>query len=334
MSNERWAPGTEPGKRAGREAGEAPPRTVMLLGVPLHDVTCNEVLDRMSRSLSDGRGGWILTPNLAILQRLVQSSEYRSLCDRATLRVPDGMPLIWASRLRGTPLRERVAGSDMIWHVCERAAAEGWSVYLLGGNPGAADAAAKRLAECYPGLRIAGTDCPPFGFESDEAYMAALRERLREAAPDICFVALSGDKQDRLINILRDDLPRTWFLGIGITFSFVCGEVRRAPRWMQKTGLEWAHRLVQEPRRLARRYLVDGVPFAGRLLLTSSWERIGATGNIPGGVPGREAERAHVRRERARYERIIIRDAERPGRDTMSDDVDAEMRIAVNPGRR
>lgn len=251
---------------------DVPPRSVNLLGVPLHDVTRDEVLQRMSAALAGGRGGWVLTPNLAILQRLVDSGEYRALCEGATLRVPDGMPLIWASRLRRTPLRERVAGSDMIWSICERAAAEGWSVFLLGGNPGAADAAARRLGDCYPGLRIAGTVCPPMGFEKDSAYVAWLCRHVREAAPDICFVALSGDKQDRLISLLRQQMPRTWFLGIGITFSFVCGEVRRAPLWMQRMGMEWMHRLAQEPRRLARRYLVDGIPFAGRLLVRSTWE--------------------------------------------------------------
>jgi N-acetylglucosaminyldiphosphoundecaprenol N-acetyl-beta-D-mannosaminyltransferase len=250
---------------------EQPP-IVSLLGVPLHNVTAEEVLERMSSSLARHRGGWILTPNLTILQRLVASAEYRALCAAATLRLPDGMPLVWASRLRGTPLRERVAGSDMIWRVSQVAARNGWSLYFLGGNPGAAEAAARTLMRHYPGFRIAGTECPPMGFERDLQYMAELRERLRAAAPDVCFVALSGEKQDRVIRELMEQSPQTWFMGIGISFSFVSGEIRRAPVWLQRLGMEWLHRLCQEPRRLGRRYLVDGIPFAMRLLLAATWE--------------------------------------------------------------
>jgi N-acetylglucosaminyldiphosphoundecaprenol N-acetyl-beta-D-mannosaminyltransferase len=247
-------------------------RSVHLMGVPLHDVTAEEVVEHVALAKARGEGGWILTPNLTILQRLVADREYRELCDSASLRLPDGMPLVWASRLRRTPLRERVAGSDMIWRICERAAREGWTVFFLGGNPGAAQAAARHLAACYPGLRIAGTACPPIGFEKDPQYMDDLRMRVRAAAPDVCFVALSGEKQDRLIRQLMPEAPGAWFMGIGISFSFVSGEIRRAPRFLQRIGLEWAHRLVQEPRRLARRYLVDGIPFAGRLLLRAAWE--------------------------------------------------------------
>jgi N-acetylglucosaminyldiphosphoundecaprenol N-acetyl-beta-D-mannosaminyltransferase len=265
------------------------PRTVNLLGVPVHDVTSREVLARVAAALEERRGGWIITPNLTILQRLVSNPEYRELCQAANLRLADGMPLIWASRLRGTPLRERVAGSDMIWRLCEEAANRNWTVYFLGGNPGSAEAAAERLRSHYPRLRVAGTECPPMGFEKDEAYMAALRERIQSAAPDVCFVALSGEKQDRVIRTLLEDSPRTWFMGIGISFSFVSGEIRRAPVWLQRAGLEWAHRLMQEPRRLARRYLIDGLPFASRLLMTSLWEGLCSrrdAAHLPHGEPG------------------------------------------------
>jgi N-acetylglucosaminyldiphosphoundecaprenol N-acetyl-beta-D-mannosaminyltransferase len=283
---------------AGNAADAGGPGVVTLLGVPLHDITGDEVLEQMGRAIAGRRGGWLLTPNLAILQRLVSDGDYRTMCEGATLRVADGMPLVWASRLQRTPLRERVAGSDMIWRVCERAASKGWSVFFLGGNPRAADAAAARLEACYPGLKVAGTECPPMGFEKDAAYMKDLLARIRGSAPDVCFVALSGEKQDRLISELMKESPRTWFLGIGISFSFVSGEIRRAPQWVQRCGLEWAHRLSQEPRRLAKRYLVDGIPFAGRLLISSAWE--GVAGDRRAGAPGRHEE--HRSRERRRAE--------------------------------
>lgn len=241
------------------------PRQVRLLGVPLDNVTPQETLDLVFGALRQGRGGWVLTPNLDILRRLLTDPSYRELTAPATLRLADGMPLVWASRVQGQPLRGRVAGSDLIWTVCARAAREGRSVYFLGGNPGAAEAAAAKLSELNPGLRVSGTECPPLGFERDPTYLAGMRERLRAAAPDICLVALSAPKQDMVIRSMVGEFPQVWFMGIGISFSFVSGEVRRAPVWMRKTGLEWMHRLVQEPRRLARRYLLDGMPFAARL---------------------------------------------------------------------
>jgi N-acetylglucosaminyldiphosphoundecaprenol N-acetyl-beta-D-mannosaminyltransferase len=257
---------------------------VSILGVPLDNVSSQESLDLIFWSLDHGRGGWVLTPNLDILRRLIKDPGYRSMTEEATLRVADGMPLIWASRLQGTPLKARVAGSDLIWSICERAAEEGRSVFFLGGNPGAADDAAAKLAGRYRGLHVAGTACPPLGYERDEAYRKVLIQKLRAAAPDICFVALSTPKQDRLIRELLPMFPRTWFLGIGISFSFVSGEVKRAPAWMRRSGLEWVHRLVQEPRRLGRRYLVDGVPFGMRLLASAAAARLGGRLGAHGGV--------------------------------------------------
>lgn len=247
-------------------APPASPPTIDLCGVPLHALTLAGAADHIIAALNAGRGGWVVTPNLDILRRLVKDRGFADLCARATLRLADGMPLVWASRLQRTPLPERVAGSDLIWTLTARAAAAGRSVYFLGGNPGAADGAARELRRRHPGLRIAGVESPPLGFESCGPYMDGLRRRLAAASPDIVYVALGSPKQERVIDILRADLPRAWFLGIGISFSFVTGEVRRAPRLMRRLGLEWAHRLAQEPRRLAKRYLVDGLPFAAVLI--------------------------------------------------------------------
>jgi N-acetylglucosaminyldiphosphoundecaprenol N-acetyl-beta-D-mannosaminyltransferase len=265
-------------------APQSAPRQVRLLGIPLDNLTAEETLDRIFTDLQDGRGGWVVTPNLDILRQLVRNQEFRQITATATLRVPDGMPLIWASRFQGTPLKARVAGSDLIWSICARAAREGRSVFFLGGNPGAAELASVKLSELSPGLRIAGIECPPLGFEKDPSYMAGLRERLTATRPDVCLVALSTPKQDRLIRDLLPLLPATWFLGIGISFSFVAGEVKRAPRWMQRIGAEWLHRLVQEPRRLGKRYLVDGLPFALRLLSSSCLSRRSARLHADGGT--------------------------------------------------
>ena len=269
-------------RRSGRSSRSTSRRVVHcpevhLSGVRLHAITEAQVNEHIIGSLEAGRGGWVVTPNLDHLRRLRTQDTFAELCTGASLCVADGMPLVWACAIQGTPLPERVAGSNLISSLSARAAEVNRSVFMLGGDPGTAEAAAEELQTRHPALRIAGTFCPPLGFERDEVMMAQITQRLVEAAPDIVFVALGSPKQERLIETLRERLPSSWWLGIGISFSFVCGDVKRAPIWIQRLGLEWTHRLAQEPRRLARRYLVDGLPFAARLLASSALQRRHAT---------------------------------------------------------
>ena len=239
---------------------------VELRGIGIHAVSQVECVDYVLDELDRGRGGWVVTPNLDHLLRTTHDAEFRELYSEATLRVVDGQVLVWALTLQRTPVPERVAGSDLISLLSEGAAARKRSVFLLGGNPGTARKAAEVLQARYPGLIVAGTECPPMGFDKDALAMARLSRRVHAAKPDIVFVALGSPKQELVIRHLRHDRPEAWWLGVGISFSFLAGEVQRAPRWMQRCGLEWLHRVLQEPGRLFRRYFVDGLPFALRLL--------------------------------------------------------------------
>jgi N-acetylglucosaminyldiphosphoundecaprenol N-acetyl-beta-D-mannosaminyltransferase len=184
------------------------------------------------------------------------------------------MPLIWASKLQGTPLPERVAGSNLISSLSAAAAERGRGIYLLGGATGTAEAAADVLSQRYPKLRVCGTCCPTIDFEDGADGVAAVTENLRQAKPDIVYVALGSPKQEVLIDRLRDQLPGAWWLGVGNSFSFLCGHVHRAPLGVQRAGFEWLHRLIQEPRRLGRRYLIDGCPFAVKLLVGAAIQRL------------------------------------------------------------
>ncbi|MBA2350068.1 MAG: WecB/TagA/CpsF family glycosyltransferase [Solirubrobacterales bacterium] len=240
---------------------------VELMGLRFDALTDQQAIAHVLRGVESGRGGWVCTANLEILRRYHDERGLRALVDGASLVLADGLPVVWASRLAGTPLPERVAGSGLLWTLPERAAEEGRSVFLLGGNPGAAEATAVRLLERYPALRVAGTHCPPFGFEKDPRELTRISAALAAGAPDIVFVALGFPKQERLIDALRREHPAAWFIPCGIAFSYVSGEVRQAPLLMQRMGLEWLLRLVQEPRRLVRRYLVNGLPFAVRLAI-------------------------------------------------------------------
>ncbi len=275
-------PGSPPPSRCGLclmgmpgegEGGSRCASPVRLMNMDFCPVTQRECVDVVVRGLQSGRGGWVITANLDHLRRGGEDGAYADAAAEADLVVADGMPLIWASRLQGTPLPERMAGSDLIWLLSAAMAAEGRSVFLLGGDPGTADGTAEVLRARYPGLRIAGTACPQPGFERDERAVAELTGLLVSVRPDLVFVALGCPKQEYLIRSLRSCLPQAWWMGVGISFGFVCGDVRRAPRWMQRLGLEWVHRLGQEPGRLARRYLLDGIPFAVMLLLRSAFGR-------------------------------------------------------------
>ena len=247
---------------------------INLLNADLHAISEADTVQIVIDELAAGRDGSILTMNLDHLRRYNRDAYCRDLYARSTLHVADGMPLVWASRVQGTPLPERVTGSNLIWSLSEGAAENGRSVFLLGGEPGTAQEAAKILQKTYPKLKVAGTFCPDYGFEQSEDDMTAMTEAILSAQPDIVYVALGTPKQDKLIEILRDYRPACWWVGVGISFSFVCGTVVRAPVWMQRTGLEWVHRMWQEPGRLAHRYLVNGLPYFMRLLAHTAGMRI------------------------------------------------------------
>lgn len=252
----------------------AQPQTVDLLGLPLARLDSAQLLDHLFGGLASGRGGWVITANLDFLRRFCRDPAMRELYGRADVVVADGMPLVWASRLQGDVLLERVAGSSVCWDIAERAAAEGRSLYLLGGDPGAAGAAGAVLTQRFPGLTICGHGSPMFASPPTVDQLAPVREALRRTKPDVLLVGLGSPKQEQLIEALRHEFPGTWMIGVGISFSFIAGMVQRAPEWMQRSGLEWVHRLAQEPRRLARRYLVDDIPFAAELFTRAVGTRL------------------------------------------------------------
>ncbi|MDH5675450.1 MAG: WecB/TagA/CpsF family glycosyltransferase [Myxococcales bacterium] len=248
--------------------------SISLLGMPIARVGLHVLLDHIFRELAAGKGGWLITANLDFLRRHAQQPEMRALYADADVIVADGMPLVWAARLQGDPLPERVAGSSMILPLAERAAAEGRRLYLLGGATDAASEAAGVLVERFPGLQVVGTSAPYVSNPPTADDIAAARGELQRCRPDIVLVGLGSPKQEQLIRALRGHFPGAWMVGVGISFSFIAGHVRRAPSWMRRTGLEWTHRLAQEPQRLARRYLVEDAPFAVELLLKSAVHRL------------------------------------------------------------
>lgn len=260
------------------------PPTLNLMGLSVHKVSRAGVVAYVKGSVAAGRGGWIITPNLDHLRRVVKDPSQAAMYQGCDLCVADGMPLVWGSRILGEPLEGRVAGSDLIWDLSESAARIGLPVIMLGGDPGAAEGAAEVLTKKYPGLQVAGMISPPKGFENDPKQMDEIHKVLGSAPRALVYVALGSPKQEHLAEQLRREFPSHWWIGIGISLGFVSGQVERAPRWVQRIGAEWLHRMSQEPGRLARRYLVHGIPFALRFLAWCCTRRL----------TGRKATKPHT----------------------------------------
>lgn len=253
-----------------RQGDRVPPADrVRVAGFDFPLLTEAQVVAYIVSESTRGHGGWVATPNMDICRQSSANPAKRSLLRSATLIVPDGMPLVWAARLAGTPLPQRVSGSSLIDTLSSAAARANLSIYLLGGASGVPQKAAHALIRRHAGLRVVGADAPPLGFDRSAAEASAIHARLRAAGPDIVFVGLGFPKQEHLISKLAVAFPGMWFVACGAAIPFAAGTMSRAPAWMQVTGLEWLFRLLKEPRRLCRRYLVDDAPYALTLLAGS-----------------------------------------------------------------
>jgi N-acetylglucosaminyldiphosphoundecaprenol N-acetyl-beta-D-mannosaminyltransferase len=246
-------------------AGPTVPQNVRVLGMPLDPVRLADVAATVAAGLQSRRGGAIVTPNVEILRQYRRSLELRRVLERVDLRVADGTPVVWASRLQGTPVPERITGTAIIWALAAVAAAHDAAVFVAGGQADVAARAAERLRAEHPTLRVSSRACYVRPDRAISLEVAALVATLVADAPDIVFIGLPLASQVHLIETLREGMPNTWFVGVGSAFDFVNGDRTRAPLWVQRAGLEWLHRLGQQPW-LWRRYLVDGLPFAAYLL--------------------------------------------------------------------
>jgi N-acetylglucosaminyldiphosphoundecaprenol N-acetyl-beta-D-mannosaminyltransferase len=227
--------------------------TALVWGLPLARMTRPEAADAVMKLIEAGRPSFFITANAHYAMLTAERPELRAINDRAAFVLADGAPMVWASRRGPTPLPERVAGSDLIYDLCERAARLGRGVYLLGGAEGIAIEAGRKLQTLYPGLRVVGTSCPPPGSLVGEGCRRIIDE-VRAARPDLLLVAFGQPKGELWINEHLDELGVPVCAQVGATLDFVAGRVRRAPLFFQKTGLEWAYRIYTDPARLAPRY--------------------------------------------------------------------------------
>jgi N-acetylglucosaminyldiphosphoundecaprenol N-acetyl-beta-D-mannosaminyltransferase len=227
-------------------------QSVSILGVRVDDVTYDEALAHVQHCVASGGAHQIATVNVEFIMAARHDLPFRRVLEQASLCVPDGTGVLWAARRQGTPLRERVAGVDLVERIAERGSERGWRIFFLGAAPGVAERAAKLLAERYPGLKIAGCYAGSPRPEEEDAILS----QVQAAQPDVLFVAYGAPRQDLWIarNQARSGVPVA--IGVGGSFDFIIGEVRRAPQWVQRAGLEWLHRLAREPWRLRRQMAI------------------------------------------------------------------------------
>jgi N-acetylglucosaminyldiphosphoundecaprenol N-acetyl-beta-D-mannosaminyltransferase len=253
------------------------PARVFFGATPVDAATLEEAAQWLLRQMLARQHGartaplLVMGPNASLVALAAKNHGFARALNGAALCLPDGMSVVWGAKLLGARIPERVPGGEFMERVCALCAQSGLTVYFLGGLPGAAEMAAAALTARYPGLQVAGTDCPPLGFETDEAENEAVRRRIIEARPDFLCVALGAPRQEIWMLDECTDLPIGAALSVGAALDTQAGLRRRAPVWTHNIGVEWLYRFAMEPRRLWRRYLIGNLEFAAVTL--NAWNR-------------------------------------------------------------
>ncbi len=232
-------------------------------GLVVDVVNMAGALDAIDALVAAKAGGTVFTPNVDHVVQVEHDPRFRAAYDDVSLSLVDGMPLMWAARLLKTPLPEKVSGSDLILPLMRRAAERGHRVYFLGGAEGAAELAKQKLLEQFPTLQIVGIDPARIDVNGSAELQAPILARIAAAKPDLLLVALGAPKQEIWSHEQRAALGSAVAIGVGASLDFIAGAQTRAPKWMSDSGLEWAYRLAQNPRRMASRYLLRDPEFFG-----------------------------------------------------------------------
>lgn len=222
--------------------------TVSIYGIPFSKMKMQETLAWMTDAIVNHRSTHVITANPIMVMAALENDNFMRVMQQADIIVPDGAGVVWAANKAGSPLSERVTGFDLLHELMRIGEKHHWKVFLLGAAPEVVQATEARLHELYPGVQIVGALDGYFGAAEDEGVVA----QIREAAPDILFVARGADTQEPWIAKYRDQLNATLMMGVGGSFDIISGRMKRAPQWMQKMKLEWFYRLIKEPTRYKR----------------------------------------------------------------------------------
>lgn len=230
---------------------------ITMMGCRIDNLSMEETLVRIEEFIRSGQPHQHVVVNVDKLVKASRDPDLRRIVNECALVNADGMPVVWASRLLGKPLKERVAGIDLFEALMRRAGEKGWRVFLLGAREEVVSAVADTYRRRYPDLAIAGWRNGYWTIDEE----AQVAEQVRASGADVLFVAISSPKKEQFLGRWQAEMRIPFAMGVGGTFDVAIGRVRRAPRWMQRAGLEWFYRFLQEPRRMFRRYFIDDMAF-------------------------------------------------------------------------
>lgn len=230
---------------------------IKFMNTEVDNLDMNEALEKIDILIQARKNSYVVTPNVDHIVQLENDSELQEVYKNADLILTDGKPLIWISNYYKTPIKEKVSGSDLFPLLCQLAANREYKMFFLGAAEGVASTAAVNLKAKYKNLMISGTYSPPFGFEKNESEIDHIINLINKEKPDILIVGVGAPKQEKFIysNLNKLNVPLS--LGLGASLDFEAGNIKRAPKWMQKSGLEWLFRITQDPKRMFKRYIID-----------------------------------------------------------------------------
>ena len=236
---------------------------ILLMGCKIDNLTMQETLAKIAGFVRSGQPHQHVVVNVDKLVKASRDPAVRRIINACALVNVDGTPVLWASRLLGTPLKERVAGIDLFDALMHRAAQCGWRVYLLGAQQDVLAGVVRHYAAALPALEVCGARNGYWQGEEEEQEVV---QQIRASRADLLFVAISSPQKEHFLDRHQDAMQVPFLMGVGGSFDVVAGKVKRAPRWMQRAGMEWFYRFLQEPRRMFRRYFLDDLAFFGLLL--------------------------------------------------------------------
>ena len=232
---------------------------IKFLNTHVDNLTMSEAIEETDKLIRERKHSYVVTPNMDHIVLMEKDELFKEIYDNADLILTDGKPLLWIAKRQGTPIKEKISGSDFFPEMCKLAAKNGYKIYILGAADGVADKAAKNLISKYKGLQIVGTYSPPIGFEKDKKEVSSIIKMINDSGADILAVALGSPKGEKFIYRIYEDIDVALSISIGAAIDFVAGNVKRAPKWMSNAGLEWLYRITQDPGRLIKRYWNDAV---------------------------------------------------------------------------
>lgn len=230
---------------------------IKFLNIEVDNLNMKESIEKIDEIVTKGKPSYVVTPNVDHIVKIEKDKEFKAVYKDADLILTDGMPLVWISKFKGERIKEKVSGSDLFPEVCKLASSKGYKIFLLGAAEGIALKAAKNLENKYKKINIVGCYSPSYGFEKNPDEIKKIIKLINEVKPDILAVGLGAPKQEKFIYKYLKELNVPISLAIGASIDFEAGNVRRAPKWMQKSGLEWFYRLCKEPKRMFKRYIID-----------------------------------------------------------------------------